>query len=532
MIEDAAYRALEEAVGPENVSREPAVLDTYAWQPFVNENPEKWAIRPVAVVLPGSTEEVQAVVKACNAHGLKFKAFSTGWGAWSTPSEENVVQVDLRRMDRIVEIDVKNMYAVIEPYVCAGNLQAETMKLGLNTHIHGSGPNTSPLASATSSFGVGNDGIYMSYSARNVLAVEWVLPDGELLRLGSLGSDLGWFIGDGPGPSLRGILRGSAGALSGLGIITRCAVKLFNWPGPPVVETSGIVINAQSKIPENTKGFSCFFPSKEAFSDAIYMMSDAEIGYNAVRMNPGTIPIPVKEKPKYHYFIILQGISEGELRYQEKALKEIVERCGGFYFDYDELPEVFSMFYMNMIRSTLWALAFKRGGSFHTMIGRNETIDLQTDFAEALAEIKEPYMEKGLILDPAADNPYYVSYENGTWAHVEVIFQYDPRNLAQIQNMRNVAVDNLLACLERFSEPMFSYEPPFKRIVSPLCGDFAHWQSRFSEVLDPNRTADTGRYLKEEEFDLSGVPQEKVERLKTFFEQYRWRDGRPPPEEP
>ena len=246
LISAAVYRQLEDCVGPENVSCEPAVLDTYAWQPYANDDPSKWVTRPVAVALPASTEEVQAIIRVCNQHQLKFKAFSTGWGVWSGPSEDNIVQVDLRRMDNIVEIDEKNMYAVVEPYVCSAQLQAEAMKLGLNTHIHGSGPNCSPLASATSAFGVGNDGIYMSYSPRNLLAVEWVLPDGEILRLGSLGSDLGWFIGDGPGPSLRGILRGTAGALSGLGIITKCALKLYDWSGPPVIETSGI--NQHSKI--------------------------------------------------------------------------------------------------------------------------------------------------------------------------------------------------------------------------------------------------------------------------------------------
>jgi len=85
MISDEAYRELEEAVGPENVSREPAVLDTYAWQPFANDNPERWVIRPVAVAMPGSTEEVQALVKALGRHGLKFKAFSTGGARTAHP---------------------------------------------------------------------------------------------------------------------------------------------------------------------------------------------------------------------------------------------------------------------------------------------------------------------------------------------------------------------------------------------------------------------------------------------------------------
>ena len=49
------------------------------------------------MVLPGSTEEVQAVVKTCNRYKIKFKAFSTGWGFWGGPGSECVIQLDLRR---------------------------------------------------------------------------------------------------------------------------------------------------------------------------------------------------------------------------------------------------------------------------------------------------------------------------------------------------------------------------------------------------------------------------------------------------
>lgn len=79
MISDEAYKELEEAVGPDNVSRHPAVLDSYAFQPFENHESMPWCPRPVAVALPSTTEEVSEVIKACNRHTLKHKAFSTGW---------------------------------------------------------------------------------------------------------------------------------------------------------------------------------------------------------------------------------------------------------------------------------------------------------------------------------------------------------------------------------------------------------------------------------------------------------------------
>ena len=149
-------RRLEEAVGPDYVSMDPAVLDGYAFQSFGNLGESApWIHRPVAVVLPSTAEEVRAVVNACRDLKLKFKAFSTGWGAHGGPGGDGVVQIDLRRMDRILDLDEKNMIALVEPYVICAQLQAEALKKGLNLHIIGAGCGTSPLASCTSMDGTG-----------------------------------------------------------------------------------------------------------------------------------------------------------------------------------------------------------------------------------------------------------------------------------------------------------------------------------------------------------------------------------------
>src|SRR4030042_326682 len=96
LISDAAYGDLEKEIGPENVSREPAVLDGYAWQRMMNDDPAVWTKLPAAIALPASTAEVQAVVRVCNEHGLRFKAHATGWGTFGAPTYDNVVQIDPR----------------------------------------------------------------------------------------------------------------------------------------------------------------------------------------------------------------------------------------------------------------------------------------------------------------------------------------------------------------------------------------------------------------------------------------------------
>lgn len=130
-----------EAVGAANVSDDQSVLVNYAWNamfadPGCNKISSVW---PSAVVLPGSTAEVQAVIKACNRHDIRFRAFSTGMVITNGQAGVAYILIDLRRMNSLV-IDAENQMAEIGPYVTAGQLQAEALKVGLTCHIIGAGP--------------------------------------------------------------------------------------------------------------------------------------------------------------------------------------------------------------------------------------------------------------------------------------------------------------------------------------------------------------------------------------------------------
>src|SRR4030043_1759057 len=129
-ISKDVYKEFENVVGAENISDDPAIKDAYRSQ-------------YLTVVLPGDTEEVAAVVKLCNKHKIPFKAQSTGWSFM--PPTYDFIFLDLRRMNRIIEINEKNMYAVVEPYVISAELQAELMKRGLNFCMKGAGSTGSAL---------------------------------------------------------------------------------------------------------------------------------------------------------------------------------------------------------------------------------------------------------------------------------------------------------------------------------------------------------------------------------------------------
>lgn len=232
------YADLAAIVGEENISDDPAFLASHDWHDLGGTPLVLQGKLPGAVIMPGSTEEVAAVVKACNRHGLPFKAHSTGFGGASGVATAGSLAVDLRRMNRL-EIDAENRMAIIEPYVTAGELLAEAMRHNLMCHIIGAGPIHSPLASAAAFMGVGVPGNHTGNNARNLLSLEWVTPEGEIVRIGSSASEAGWFTGDGPGPGFRGMIRGITGTSGGLGIFTRIGYKLYPWAGPAKLEWTG-----------------------------------------------------------------------------------------------------------------------------------------------------------------------------------------------------------------------------------------------------------------------------------------------------
>ncbi|UCB45788.1 MAG: FAD-binding oxidoreductase [Spirochaetota bacterium] len=431
------YKALEGIVGPENISDDPAVLDSYRYSlahtaihlgPFF----DTFTPRGSAVLLPGSTEEVQAIVKLCNKYRIKFKASSTFWSAQGYPSEDNTIQLDMRRMDQILEIDEKNMFAVIEPGVIGATLQAEAMKVGLNTHIPGAGCSCSTLAGATSYFGSGPSNLYGGWHYDNLLGVEWVMPTGEILRTGSLGAGCGWFCGEGPGPSMKGVARGFIGSKGAMGVYTKCAIKLFAWPGPTTLPVEGIVPAYKTSLPDNFKAYTVAFPSWKSWADAVYTIWDTGVGYIAHRqysmfgrdLKFAMIKIltdPTKtlgdleeilddpevqkitEESKRDFQIVLAGMTKRDIEWQDKALDEILSRTGGWKVEAMNEPEINKWMLLYLIRLGHKNLNLVFGGSYDGCFGLLGSADFGTSHVEEAAEFKKRWEKRGAVVEAGGD---------------------------------------------------------------------------------------------------------------------------------
>ncbi len=431
------YKALEDIVGAANISDDPALLDSYRYSlahtaihlgPYYDTHTPRGA----AVLLPGSTEEVPAIVKLCNRYKIKFKASSTFWSAQGYPSEDDTIQLDMRRMDRILEIDEKNMHAVVEPGVIAATLQAEAMKVGLNTHIPGSGCSCSPLASATSYFGSGPGNLYGGWYYDNLLGMEWVMPTGEILRTGSLGSGCGWFCGEGPGPSMKGVARGFLGAKGAMGVFTKCAIKLFAWPGPATLPVEGTIPAYKVSLPDRLRAYTLAFPSWKAWADAAHLIWDTGIGYLAHRqfsmfgrdLKYAMVKIlteptrtlgdlgelledpevqRVTEESIRDFQIVLAGMTARDLEWQEKALDEILARTGGWKVEAMNDPDVADWTLLYMIRLGHKNLNLVFGGSYDGCFGLLGAADFGTAHVEEAAAFKKEWEKRGAVVEAGGD---------------------------------------------------------------------------------------------------------------------------------
>jgi glycolate oxidase len=508
------YQALEEIVGPEYISEEPAILDAYAlhWglKAFTG-NP--FGTRHEAVVLPGNTEEVRAIVKKCNEHEIKFKAMSTGWGSMNGAGSEGVIQLDMRRMNRILEINEKAMYAVVEPYVIGAQLQAELMKRRLTCNIISAGSNTSALP-LTALMGCGPTSVSTSYSNRNILGVEWVLPTGEILRLGSLGSGAGWFCGDGPGPSLRGMTRGYKTPLGGLGVFTRAATKVYHWPAPPAVRTKGASPGYIAELPETITAHYITFPSWEKFVEAGYKIGESEISLACDKLPPWMLSLNLTEDGRAgvqlfsrirsqtsdkgtSILVIIGADGQREFDYKEKVLRRIISETGGEFLPLIEEPAIRKKLIWHTIRATTGAretfrLMLSQGAGF----GACDSWELAVNEAKAGAWCKQKYIEKGLLVDDGADNAWGTVYEHGHMGHMDELYLSDPANpasgqasFALMQEMTGICLEKALGC------PQTAMGDRGHDLFGPHMHNYHLWARKIKKAFDPNGTSDSTSYI-------------------------------------
>jgi len=230
-IKEKALEELQRIVGAEFVSN--ASADLYIYSQDMTENEPHW---PDFVVMPESVAHVQEILRLANRERIPVTLFVAGAniGGLTIPLKGGI-SLDLKRMNRVVDVNEIEMYAVLEPGVTFGHLKAYLTKNHpqLTYSYPLAPPYTSVMCNALL-MGMGDLGVRYGIASDMINGLEVVLPTGEVVKVGSCAVSDSWF-GRAPLPDVAGLFIGWQGAT---GVVTKIAVQL--WPRPKYVQAANI----------------------------------------------------------------------------------------------------------------------------------------------------------------------------------------------------------------------------------------------------------------------------------------------------
>ncbi|HLL53563.1 MAG TPA: FAD-binding protein, partial [Myxococcaceae bacterium] len=218
--------ALEAALSPRQVRVDADALEAYS-----KDESDTGIFPPELVVFPETTEQVSAVFRLCQQHGVPVTPCGarSGKSGGSLPLQGGVA-MSLERINRIKSISVEDLTAVVEPGVITGDLMKAVEAQGL---FYPPDPNSWEFCSIGGNIAENAGGpraLKYGVTRDYVIGLEWVLPTGEVTRVGRR------TIKGVAGYDLVGLFVGSEGTL---GVATEITLQLI--PLPKYVRTALVI---------------------------------------------------------------------------------------------------------------------------------------------------------------------------------------------------------------------------------------------------------------------------------------------------
>jgi len=215
MLPPAAKRQLIDLLGPRGYLDRPEDLALYEYDGSVETG------RPEMVVFPRSTEDVAAIVRITGESGVPIvgRGAGTGLSGGAVPRAGGVV-VSFARMNRILEIDLENERAVVEPGVVNLDITLAVQSQGYFYAPDPSSQRACTIGGNVAENAGGPHTLAYGVTTNHVLGLECVLMDGTVVTTGGKESDL-------PGYDLTGLMTGSEGTLA---LVTKIMVRLMRKP--------------------------------------------------------------------------------------------------------------------------------------------------------------------------------------------------------------------------------------------------------------------------------------------------------------
>ena len=437
-IPQEAYQAIEDIVGSQYVTDDQVIAQAYVGRLGHGKDTGidlDMNVPPAVIVLPRTTKEVQGILKIAHRYKINYVPASSFWISHCAPKKPDSILLDLKRMNDLT-IDEENMCAICEPGVIFSQLQEEAIKRGMYTTTPGGGSQVSVVANHIN-WGLSPLNYRNGVPGRRVLAAEWVLPDGELLKTGSLSMQDDPFWGEGPGPDLRGLLRGWIGWFGAMGVVTKLAVKLLPFHDEGLTPV-GITPHTTLQFPEKKRirWYNWSLPKRDDLVECMYDIGKAEIGAALTK-----VPIQWRYIAKagcredfwegwntqeardslgnmHICRVMLVGYtSEEQLEYEERVLTDIMESYGG---KLGRTRQSDNSWIKNADSATMWMMT----GAYTSVQVTVDTLDCGVKGGEGLAREKPAFTPP--LMDDYGEPGWFQVSELGHMGYIEFLQYWDP----------------------------------------------------------------------------------------------------------
>ncbi|MBI4833181.1 MAG: FAD-binding oxidoreductase [Candidatus Lindowbacteria bacterium] len=452
------YDALAEIVGKNYISEQPEELFIYSRDPGTMD-PRK----PDYVVLPNSVEEVQAVLHLANREKIPVVPLGGGLvlSGLSRPLKGGIV-LDMKRMNRILEVNEKSRYVVVEAGCSQGMLQSY---LNRNyPHLKHSIPDSPPSATIAGNIlihGSGHMSQATGFHSEMLNGLEVVLPTGEVCKIGSCSTTPYWF-SRAPLPDLAGLFLGWHGTT---GVVTKLAIKLY--PNPLKKDLMMFLTENPDYLP-----------------DIISKVTGTEMAED--------LNISASEEPPYMEglqvtLIYVTANSSDEMEFKKRTIRETLrsyteQKEGGFMF----VPTIAKgRFIETPLREMTKFADTKKGGGFE-YVGAIMPIEL---FPKAY--------RKGVEIAAKYKTPYSMAVRIIGRAHCMMFayaYAFNRADDNDRKNAQRALHESNMAALELGGIPWKAEEPAQQLILRKMDPETIRLMNRIRAALDPNGIMNPGNW--------------------------------------
>ena len=453
MDKEKILKDLEDIVGKDFVSNKAEDLYIYSQDPGAS------LPRPVDfVVIPSTVDEIQKLVRLANEHKIPLVPLGGGLtlSGLVIPVNGGIV-VDMKRMNKIIEINELSKYALIEAGVTSGQLLS---------HLNENYPNLQPPIpdappSATIAGNVlihGSGYLSQKYGDHGAMinGLEVVLPDGEVCKLGSCAVSKFWFA-RGPIPDLIGLFISSFGTM---GIITKLSIQLFDKP----------------KFREVVFGL---LKDPKDIPNILLKITETGLAEDVL--------LGKQDKPdwmKGYVFVIayVTGESQEEIDSHIKSFKRVYRKAKARYM---KIPDRIRTAYLEKPIFAATAADYRKGGGFE-YVGANMPLENIPEAYKRGTEISKKY---GII-------PTLGSRLIGGTHNILMFFSYsfnraDPKDM---ENARNALHETNKLALELGGIPWKAELAGQQLILEKMDPNYKKLFNTIRSTLDPNRIMNPGNW--------------------------------------